>query len=359
MRRVAGSLTIESDRKRAGGPALWYENDVISSSPAQSAWSGHLLLCFDFEGAYGMPHDVPYDIVSATHRILDRLSAFGASAVFFVVGRLAERYPELVREISQAGHEIGLHGYDHDDLASYDAERLAALDRDMARVETLICDITGARPIGFRAPHLLGPRFYRREVYGILAAHGYRWVSNREIRYPVELLRPDRIPLPRSWRELPAAASARAGPRVGRSRLLLASLNVGLVARETFAGTAFGRLRWLLAGRQPFARDGLAEIPLYAPLDCDLLGLPAPQVDTPPYMLDYARSALCAAVSLPTAAAMITFHDWIVAGGNRLVLLDDVLGAATRTGRHVSTIAGSPDRLAELGVPGGGHDGAA
>ena len=91
---------------------------------AQSAPPRHILVCFDFEGAYGMPHDAPYDVVSAGHRILDRLAAFGASAVFFVVGRLAEGTPELIAEIAQAGHEIGLHGYDHDDLACYDAGRL-------------------------------------------------------------------------------------------------------------------------------------------------------------------------------------------------------------------------------------------
>ena len=162
-----------------------------------------------------MPHDAPYDVVSAGRRILDRLAEFGAPAVFFVVGRLAEEHPELIGEIAQAGHEIGLHGYDHDDLACYDAGRLSALDRDLARVETLISDITGSAPIGFRAPYLLGPRFYRREIYDLLADHGYRWVSNREIRYPVELLRPDRLPLPRLWGQLPAAATA----RVARSHL--------------------------------------------------------------------------------------------------------------------------------------------
>lgn len=317
---------------------------MLARVAAQPARSRHLLLSFDFEGAYGMPHDAPYDIVSAAHRILDRLSAFEASAVFFVVGRLAERYPALIGEISQAGHEIGLHGYDHDDLASYDAARLGDLDRDMARVEALICDITGARPIGFRAPYLLGPHFYRREVYDILAAHGYRWVSNREIRYPIELLRPDRVPLPRSWRQIPPVASA----RVTQSRLMLAFLNAGLVARETFAGSALGRLRWLLAGGPPFLRDNLTEVPLYAPLDCDLLGLPAPHQDTAPYLLSYARSALRAAVSRPAAAAMIIFHDWIIAGGNRLVLLDDVLKASAEMSLDVSTIAGSPDLLAEL-----------
>ena len=70
---------------------------------------------------------------------------------------------------------------------------------------------------------------------------------------------------------------------------MLACLNAGLVARETFAGSAPGRLRWLLAGCPPFVRAGLAEIPFYAPLDCDLLGLPAPQQDTAPYLLAYAR----------------------------------------------------------------------
>jgi len=302
-----------------------------------------MLICFDFEGAYGMPHDAPYDVVSAGRRILDRLAAFGAPAVFFAVGRLAEEHPGLIAEIAQAGHEIGLHGYDHDDLACYDAGRLSALDRDLARVETLISDITGSAPIGFRAPYLLGPRFYRREIYELLADHGYRWVSNREIRYPVELLRPDRLPLPRMWRQLPAAATA----RVARSHLILAGLNAGLVARETFAGSAPARLRWLLAGCPPFRRGRLAEIPLYAPLDCDLLGLPAPGQDTAPYLLAYARSALRDAVTRPAAAAMITFHDWIVAGGNRLVLLDDVLRTAEKTGMEVSTIAGSAHWLAE------------
>jgi peptidoglycan/xylan/chitin deacetylase (PgdA/CDA1 family) len=293
-----------------------------------------------------MPHDAPYDVVSAGRRILDRLGAFEAAAVFFVVGRLAEEHPELIGEISQAGHEIGLHGYDHDDLASYDAGRLSALDRDMARVETLISDITGSRPTGFRAPYLLGPRFYRREVYDLLADHGYRWVSNREIRYPVELLRPDRIPWPGPWHRIPAAAA----DGLAHSHLMLACLNAGLVARETFAGSAPGRLRWLRDGRPPFRRGGLTEIPLYAPLDCDLLGFPAPRQDTAPGLLAYARSALCDAVARPAAAAMITFHDWIVAGGNRLVLLDEVLKTAEKTGLQVSTIAGSAHWLAGPGI---------
>jgi len=52
---------------------------------------GRLLLCFDFEGgAYGMPHDVPYDLASGAERILAVLASHRACATFFGVGRTVE-----------------------------------------------------------------------------------------------------------------------------------------------------------------------------------------------------------------------------------------------------------------------------
>lgn len=129
---------------------------------------------------------------------------------------------------------------------------------------------------------------------------------------------------------------------------MLASLNAGLVARESFGGSPTWRLRWLLRGRAPFVRDGLVEVPLYAPLDCDLLGLPTPQCDTPPEMLAYARAAVRAAAAEPGGLTMVTFHDWIVAGGNRLVLLDEALAAARGAGLAVSTVAANPHWLPEV-----------
>jgi peptidoglycan/xylan/chitin deacetylase (PgdA/CDA1 family) len=294
--------------------------------------AGRLLLCFDFEGSYGMPHDVPYDVAAGARRILDQLARFQARAVFFVVGRLAEEHPEVVRALAAEGHEIGLHGYEHDDLSGYDARRLDQLGDNLARVTSVVQEITGVRPRCFRAPYLLAPHFYRAEVYALLRAQGYEWVSNREIRYPVELFRPGRLP-------------AGGMPALARSRLLLAPLNAGLVAQETFAGSAAGRLRWLLGQRAPFLRDGLVEVPVYAPLDCDLLGLPLPQSDTPPDLLGYASAVLRAAAVAPGPLAMITFHDWIVSGGNRLALLRQVLTAARQGGMVVSTVAANPHWL--------------
>jgi peptidoglycan/xylan/chitin deacetylase (PgdA/CDA1 family) len=299
---------------------------------------GRLLVCFDFEGGYGMPHDVPFDMHRSARLILDELARHKAQAVFFVVGRMVEDHPDVVREIADAGHEIGLHGYEHDDLSRYDAEALALLDKNLARVVSLVEDMTGSRPNSFRAPYLLAPHFYRAEVYAMLRAQGFRWVSNREVRYPVELLRPGLFPVRGAWRAADGSA------RLARDRTLLGPLNAGLIAKETFGGSAAGRLRWLLGQRPPFLRDGLAEVPVYAPLDCDLLGLPQPTEDTPSEALEYTRAVVRAAAATGHLS-MITFHDWIVSGGNRLPLLSDALTAAREAGTEIATIAQRPDWL--------------
>ena len=297
---------------------------------------GRLLVCFDFEGSYGMPYEVPFDVRRSAGLILNELERHSAQAVFFIVGRMVEDLPDVVHDIASAGHEIGLHGYEHDDLANYDAAALALLDKNLARVGSLLEDITGARPQCFRAPYLLAPHFYRAEVYAMLRAQGFRWVSNREIRYPVELLRPGLFPVRGTWRASDGSA------RLVRNRALLGPLNAGLVAKETFGGSPAGRLRWLLGQRSPFVRDGLAEIPVYAPLDCDLLGLPKPTDDTSPEALAYTKSVVQAAAVTPGRLSMITFHDWIVSGGNRLSLLGDCLAAAHENGVDIATIAQRP-----------------
>ena len=306
---------------------------------------GRLLVCFDFEGSYGMPYKrEPYDLARNAHAILEELARYRALAVFFVVGRMVEEHPDVVQAIADAGHEIGLHGYEHDHLARYDAKALALLDTNLARVGLLLESMTGTRPQAFRAPYLLEPNFYRSEVNAMLRAQGFRWVSNREIRYPVELLRPrpGKLPLPYAWR------ASDGTPRLIRNRLLLAPLNTRLLMAENFHGSATGRLRWLLNKRDPFTRDGMTEVPVQAPLDCDLVGLPKPDEDTPQATLEYSRAVIRAAAVTPGELTTITFHDWIVSGGNRLVLLADALDAARKGGAVISTIAQSPDWLPEV-----------
>jgi peptidoglycan/xylan/chitin deacetylase (PgdA/CDA1 family) len=306
---------------------------------------GRLLVCFDFEGSYGIPHKgAPYDLRGGASAILDELARQQASAVFFVVGRMIEEHPDVVQAIAAAGHEIGLHGYEHDNLGRYDAEALRLLDKNLARVGSLLEDMTGTRPQSFRAPYLLWPNFYRSEIYTMLQAQGYRWVSNREIRYPVRLLRPrpGKLPVPYAWR----ASDGR--PRLARNRPLMGLLNSRLVMKERFKDSPASRLRWLLGEHEPFPRDGMIEVPVHWPLDSDIVGLPKPDEDTPPMILDYARAVVRESVVAPGELTTVTFHDWLVTGGNRIVLLREALAAARESGAIISTIAQRPDWLPEV-----------
>jgi peptidoglycan-N-acetylglucosamine deacetylase len=85
-----------------------------------------------------------------TLRVLDILAEHEAKATFFLIGRKAEEYPEVVRAILERGHSVGLHSYAHDRLFALRRERhvRADLERGVAALEK----ITGHRPIMFRPP---------------------------------------------------------------------------------------------------------------------------------------------------------------------------------------------------------------
>src|SRR3990167_6337483 len=55
----------------------------------------------------------PSRVVANTQQLLALFERKGIHATFFVLGWVAERYPELVREIDQQGHEIASHGFSH------------------------------------------------------------------------------------------------------------------------------------------------------------------------------------------------------------------------------------------------------
>ena len=86
----------------------------------------------------------------ATPRILDVLRREGGRATFFVLGRHAERWPELVRRAALDGHQLGNHGYFHRKLH----RRSPGYVRDdLTRGTEQIVRASGVRPRHFRAPH--------------------------------------------------------------------------------------------------------------------------------------------------------------------------------------------------------------
>lgn len=91
-----------------------------------------------------------YDSVldAATDWLLAALARRRTLATFFMVGYCAERQPELVRRIAQAGHEIAFHGRDHG-LVPDDA---AAFRRELRQGRDLLRRVAGREVAGFRAP---------------------------------------------------------------------------------------------------------------------------------------------------------------------------------------------------------------
>ncbi len=85
-----------------------------------------------------------------TKRVLEILARGGHRATFFVVGRKARLYPDVVKDIHEAGHALGLHGWDHDRLYSWKAP--TAIRLDIERTQQAIADACGVRPTLLRPP---------------------------------------------------------------------------------------------------------------------------------------------------------------------------------------------------------------
>jgi polysaccharide deacetylase family protein (PEP-CTERM system associated) len=83
-----------------------------------------------------------------TYRLLDLLSEYGVKATFFILGWVAEHYPELVRDIHSAGHEVACHGYNHRLIYNLTPEQFR---EDVRIAKNILEDITGTPVIGYRA----------------------------------------------------------------------------------------------------------------------------------------------------------------------------------------------------------------
>ena len=113
-------------------------------------------------------------VVGATHRLLDTLDEAGVRATFFVVGNVADTYPELVREAARRGHEIGSHTYSHELIFRMQP---GAFKADMERSLAGLQDLTGQPVLGFRAPEF-SVSHLRHWCFEILAELGIRYDSS-------------------------------------------------------------------------------------------------------------------------------------------------------------------------------------
>ena len=91
----------------------------------------------------------PSRVEGNTKRILDLLDESDVKGTFFILGWVAERYPNLVREIVSRGHEPACHSYWHRMIYKLEPEEFR---EDTLRAKSVIEQAAGSPVYGYRAP---------------------------------------------------------------------------------------------------------------------------------------------------------------------------------------------------------------
>lgn len=114
------------------------------------------ILTFDIEDNFEQDELVdPLDweryegqVLDNTTRILNLLKEFGVKSTFFILGKVAERKPEIVRAVYESGHEIATHGYAHQPVVLLGKK---GFEEDTLRAKEIIESIIPVKTKGYRA----------------------------------------------------------------------------------------------------------------------------------------------------------------------------------------------------------------
>ncbi len=98
--------------------------------------------------------------------LLNIFKTYKVKATFFATGNIADKYPKIISEIINRGHEIGCHGMWHEDLS---ASNYQDKSNRISEATRIIEDIVGEKIVSFRAPYHL----INAELLSVLESHGY------------------------------------------------------------------------------------------------------------------------------------------------------------------------------------------
>ncbi len=109
-----------------------------------------------------------------TYRLLQLLEKHDAKATFFVLGWVAQRFPELVQNIFAEGHEIGCHGYWHQLIYHLTPDQFQT---DLRMATSIIEDASGHKVESYRAPSF---SIVEQSLWAldVLIDEGYRYDSS-------------------------------------------------------------------------------------------------------------------------------------------------------------------------------------
>ncbi|MGB7207231.1 MAG: XrtA system polysaccharide deacetylase [Pyrinomonadaceae bacterium] len=130
-------------------------------------------------------------------KLLQLLDDADTKATFFVLGYVAEHYPEVIKKIEAAGHEIGTHGFSHTLIYTQPPEVFQA---EMTRTISHLQGLTGKKVLGHRAPFfsITKDSLWALDVLGelgikydssIFPVLNYRYGIARAPRFPYQIKR--------------------------------------------------------------------------------------------------------------------------------------------------------------------------
>jgi len=110
----------------------WFQVSAFDNHVARSGWDS-----------------LESRVERSTDRVLALLAESGGRGTFFTLGWVAERYPQVVRAIAAAGHEVASHGYWHQRIPSLSESEFR---EDVRTAKLALEDVAGAAVVGYRAP---------------------------------------------------------------------------------------------------------------------------------------------------------------------------------------------------------------
>ena len=109
--------------------------------------------------------------VEALPRILEILRVADIRSSFFIPAWVASHYPDAVRAIAAAGHEVGCHGDEHERVSELPPDREEAI---LLKSLEVLTPLAGKRPVGYRAPAWQ----FSASTLGLVTRHGFDYSSN-------------------------------------------------------------------------------------------------------------------------------------------------------------------------------------
>ncbi len=114
------------------------------------------------------------DILNGSRRTPNAEHRTQIHATFFCLGWIAERYPQLIKEIHIQGHEIASHGYAHQLIYRQSPEEFR---NDIRKAKTILEDIIGEEVVGYRAPSYSITE-KSKWAFGVLVEEGFKYDSS-------------------------------------------------------------------------------------------------------------------------------------------------------------------------------------